>query len=176
MLLKDVAEIIFSFPDKCPDRPAQWLYSAFLQERNVITETKTENQFKLNPAYKVQECDIIIKRIQPQFVNYISTEMDAYVGQNLVIVRSRGDVDAQYLAYILERDLSKLYKDTTGATLTALNRKGFDEFDLGILPTRQRQKAIGQLWWLSKEKAKLQQTLLVKEQQVLEYKLKSFTK
>ena len=176
MLLKEIAEIVFSFPDKGADVTADWIYPAFLQEENVITEIKTEYEFKTNPSCKIEIGDIIIKRIQPQFVNYISEKIDAYIGQNLVIVRSCNEIDSKYLAYLLERDLSKLYKDTAGAILTAINRKCFDEFDVGDLPPKEKQKAIGELWWLEKERKKLYKQLLIKEKQQLEYRLKNLVK
>ncbi len=174
MLLKEIAEIIFSFPDKGSNVTADWIYPAFLQEENVITEIKTEYELKTNPSCRIEVGDVIVKRIQPQFVNYVSEKIDAYIGQNLVIVRGRG-VDSKYLAYILERDLSKLYKDTAGAILTAINRKCFDEFDVGDLPPIEKQKAIGELWWLEKERKKLYKQLLIKEKQQLEYRLKNLT-
>ena len=176
MLLKEIAEIIFSFPDKGANVTADWIYPAFLQEENVITEIKTEYELKTNPSCRIEVGDVIVKRIQPQFVNYISEKIDAYIGQNLVIVRGKCCVDSKYLAYILERDLSKLYKDTAGAILTAINRKCFDEFDVGDLPPIEKQKAIGELWWLEKERKKLYQQLLIKEKQQLEYRLKNLTK
>lgn len=176
MLLKEVAEIIFSFPDKGANVTADWIYPAFLQEENVITEIKTEYDLKTNSSCRIEVGDVIVKRIQPQFVNYISEKIDAYIGQNLVIVRGKCCVDSKYLAYILERDLSKLYKDTAGAILTAINRKCFDEFDVGDLPPIEKQKAIGELWWLEKERKKLYQQLLIKEKQQLEYRLKNLVK
>ena len=85
-------------------------------------------------------------------------------------------VEPKYLSYILERDLFKLYKDTAGAILTAINRKCFDEFDIGELPSMDKQKAIGELWWLEKERKKMYKELLIKEKQKLEYRLKKLTK
>ena len=106
MLLKEIAEIVFSFPDKGADVTADWIYPAFLQEENVITEIKTEHELKTNPSCRIEVSDVIVKRIQPQFVNYISEKIDAYIGQNLVIVRASNRIDSKYLAYLLERDLS----------------------------------------------------------------------
>ena len=176
MFLSEVADIIFSFPDKGVEEVADWVYPAFLEEYNIVSETKTEYDMRTNPACRIQVNDIIIKRIQPQFVNYISDDIEAFAGQNLVIVRSREVVEPKYLAYLLERDLNKLYKDTAGAILTAINRKCFDEFDIGELPPKEKQKAIGELWWLNKERQKLYKELLAKEKQQLEYKLKTLTK
>lgn len=176
MFLSEVADIIFSFPDKGVEETADWVYPAFLEEDNIVSETKTEYDMRTNPACRIQVNDIIIKRIQPQFVNYISDEIDAFAGQNLVTIRSRDLVEPKYLAYLLERDLNKLYKDTAGAILTAINRKCFDEFDIGDLPPKEKQKAIGELWWLNKERQKLYKELLAKEKRQLEYKLKTLTK
>ena len=119
----------------------------------------------------MQKGDVVVKRIQPQFVNYIAEDIDAYIAQNLVIVRSNGSVNSKYLAYIFEMSLSRLYKDMTGSVLTAINRKGFDELDIGELPSMREQVAIGELWWLAKEKKKLYEALFEKEKQLLQYRL-----
>ena len=176
MLLKELADIIFSFPDKGQKEAVNWVYPAFLEDDNVVTKIKTECEAKPNPYCKLQAGDILIKRIQPQHVNYISENIDAFAGQNLVIVRSRNLVEPKYLAYLLEINLNKLYKDTAGAILTAINRKCFDGFDVGELPPIEKQKAIGELWWLNKERQKLYKELLAKEKQQLEYKLTTLTK
>lgn len=176
MFLGEIADIIFSFPEKGVEETADWVYPAFLEENNIIAGIKTENEMTTNSLCKIKVGDIIIKRIQPQFVNYIAEDLNAYIGQNLVIVRSRKKIEPKYLAYILERDLNKLYRDTAGAILTAINRKCFDEFDVGELPPIDRQRAIGELWWLNKERKKLYKELLEKENRQLEYKLKTLTK
>lgn len=176
MFLGEIADIVFSFPDKGVKEVVDWVYPAFLDENNVIADIKTESEMATNPLCKIKVGDIIIKRIQPQFVNYVAEDLNAYIGQNLVIVRSRKEIVPKYLAYIMERDLNKLYKDTAGAILTAINRKCFDEFDVGELPPLDKQRAIGELWWLNKERKKLYKKLLEKENQQLEYKLKILTK
>lgn len=171
MLLKDTAEIIFSFPEKGPADDTKWIYAACLQEDNKIIELKTDCELSLSSEYKVKKGDIVVKRIQPQFVNYIAEDLDAYIAQNLVIVRSGENVNPKYLAYVLEMSLGKLYKDMMGSVLTAINRKGFDELEIGELPPMQEQEAIGELWWLTKEKKKLYEALLQKEKQLLQYRL-----
>lgn len=176
MYLREIAEIIFSFPEKDEVTKAEWICPAFLQEENVLTETKTEIGLKPSKSSEVRGGDIVIKRIQPQFVNYISKDANAHAGQNLVIVRSTGHVSPKYLAYLMERDIHKLYNDTTGTVLTSVNRKSFDNFDVGDLPPLNIQVAIGELWWLEKEKSKLCKELLIKEKQQLLNKLRKLMK
>ena len=174
ILLKEIADIVFSFPDNKDGQINDWIYPAFLQEDNIISQVKTESNMRPNSLCKVAKGDIIIKRIEPQFVNYVSEDMNAYIGQNVVIVRGRENVNAKYLAYILEKNLNALYRDSTGAVLTAVSRKSFDDITIKDLPNMRTQIAIGELWWLQKEKNKLRKQLCEKETKLLRYKLKNY--
>ena len=170
MLLGELAEIIFSFPERGEDR-GKWLSAISLQEDNYIGEIKDEFELKTNPIYKICKGDILVKRIQPQYVNYISDNIDAYVGVNLIIIRAKENIDKKYLAYLLETNLNKLYVDTSRSVLSAINRKSFEELNFAELPSIAKQKAIGELWWLAKEKKKLYKDLCLKEQIALKYNL-----
>lgn len=177
MLLKDVAQVIFSFPEKAEkEEITLWATAVSLQADNEIGELKEENELRPNEQYKVVKDDIIIRRIQPQFVNYVDEDKDFYIAQNLVIIRAKDNINAKYLAYIMEKDMFKLYKDMQGSILVAINRKSFDEFDVGDLPDRASQKAIGQLWWLEKERKKLYNQLHDKQKQLLACQLANVLK
>ena len=52
MLLKDMAEIIFSFPEKGPADDTKWIYAACLQEDNKIIELKQIASFRLLPSIR----------------------------------------------------------------------------------------------------------------------------
>ena len=179
MLLKDVADIIFSFPQKSKEALENnwlWLSSSCLQEDNRILDPQEENNFIPDEGLRVYCGDVIIRRVQPQFVNYISEDKDYMVGQNLAIVRARSNIYPKYLAFILEAYLGDLYKDMAGTAVPAIKRDSFDVFDIGDLPDMKKQCAIGELWWLLKEKKKLSQRLLEQERTLMEYKLKHLVK
>lgn len=176
MLLKEVADIIFSFPQKDDSfavKPCLWLSSGCLLADNKILEFKEEASFVPYDNLKILKNDIIIRRVQPQFVNFISEDNNYMLGQNLAIIRAKEGVNGKYLAFILECNLDKLYKDMSGAVLPAVKRKNFEELDIGDLPENNKQLAIGEVWWLMKEKRKLTQNLLEQEKILLEARLRS---
>lgn len=175
MLIKEVAEIIFSFPQKTQNpvvNVGRWLSSNCLQEDNKLLEPQEEYNFISDENLKVYRGDIVIKRVQPQYVNYISSDKDFMIGQNLAIVRAKRDVDSKYLAFIIETNLKNLYKDMAGTVVPALTRNCLDELDIGELPDIYKQQAMGEVWWLMKEKRKLNESLLQYEKILLEYQLK----
>ena len=179
MLLKNVADIIFSFPQKSKEALENnwlWLSSSCLQEDNRILEHQEENNFIPDEGLRVYCGDVIIRRVQPQFVNYISEDKDYMVGQNLAIVRARNNIYPKYLAFVLEANLGDLYKDMAGTAVPAIKRGSFDELDIGDLPDMKKQCAIGEVWWLLKEKKKLSQHLLEQERMLMEYMLKRLVK
>ncbi|MBR2371655.1 MAG: hypothetical protein IKA90_02160 [Clostridia bacterium] len=177
MLLKDVAQIVFSFPEKADaGEITLWATAASLHADNQIGELKEENELKPNDQCRVMKDDIIIRRIQPQFVNYVDEDKSFYIAQNLVIIRAKENINAKYLAYIMEKDMFKLYKDMMGSILVAINRKAFDEFDVGNLPDITTQYAIGELWWLEKERKKLYNQLHDKQKQLLSWQLANVLK
>ena len=90
-----------------------------------------------------------------------------------MIIRCNENINNKYLAYILEGDIKSLYAETTGSIIPAIKRKDLDEFDIGEIPPLNKQKAIGELWWLNKEKVKLSQKLNKIETQKIEYELQT---
>lgn len=179
MKLKEVAEIVFSFPEKATENnkiKKKVAVASCFKENNEITDMQDDATFLMDDNLIAQMGDVVIKRIQPQFLNYINNDCDYYIGQNLIVIRSNQNVNSKYLAYIIESNIKNLYTETTGSVLPAIKRKDLDEFDIGELPPKEKQKAIGELWWLNKERQKLYKELLAKEKQQLEYKLKTLTK
>lgn len=63
MFLGEIADIIFSFPEKGGEETDDWVYPAFLEENNIIAGIKTEKEMATNPLCKIKVGDIIIKRI-----------------------------------------------------------------------------------------------------------------
>lgn len=176
MLLKDVAEVIFSFPERATEEnrvKKKMAVASCFKENNEVIGIQDDETFVLDENLRLQKGDIVVRRIQPQFVNYINDDCDYYIGQNLMIIRSNENINNKYLAYILESDIKSLYAETTGSIIPAIKRKDLDEFDIGELPSLSKQKAIGELWWLNKEKVKLRQELNKVETKKIEYELQT---
>ena len=163
MHLGDVAEIIFAFPEKgmaeC-NNVAYFANAISFRENNIVSDLKQESEFLPDERLRPHAGDIIIRRVQPTFVNYINADANYYLGQNLIIIRPHPDVIlGKYLAFVLENGLDRLHAESAGSLIPSLKRKDLECFDIGAPPPLEQQKAIGELWWLNKEKAKLQSQL-----------------
>ena len=163
MLLRDVSEIIFAFPEKGlveSDNVACFANAISFRENNIVSNFRKEPDLIPDERYRPHAGDIIIRRVQPTFVNYINADADYYLGQNLIIIRPRPDVIlGKYLAFVLENGLDRLHAESAGSLIPSLKRKDLECFDIGSPPPLQKQKVIGELWWLNKEKIKLQNQL-----------------
>jgi len=175
MQLQEVAKIIFSFPEKAigvPPYAARWITAGSLTPDNRIEGLKDDAAILPCDDLLINYQDIIIKRINPQYVNYIAlNETKVYASSNLIIVRVNKKCVPQYIAYLLEKGINKLRQEISGAVMPSVSRKSITEFDIGQPPPHKKQLAIGELWRLQKEKIKLTAELNTKETLALQYKL-----
>lgn len=165
MKIKDICTILFSIPikNKIPIiEKKYWITQADLKENNVIEINKTFNDFDLRTCLKPQKNDILIKRNGPTYVNIYEGDKDAYLGNNILILRTK-EFDVCYLAFVIEQQLEKLNAMANNGTVTkALNREMLE--DIGISDIgKNRQKIIGQIWYLIKKKNQLFNELLLRE-------------
>ena len=179
MKLKNVADIIFSFPTKDnSDFPIyeKWLTTASLLEYNEIGKVEKSCEWKIDRNYRVYKGDIIMKRVRPQYVNYINKDIECYIGQNLAIIRANELVHSKYLAYIIDNNIKSLGVVEVGSVVPAIKRKDMEELDIGVLPSMRVQKAIGELWWLQKEKIMYSKNLIELEEKILNKKIEKLLK
>jgi len=176
-LLKEIATINFgiletsSIPEKdC--KGIQWITTANLLPNNKIAKYEQNLSFKPSESLSVKSNDILIRRISPSYVNYLpETAPNCYVANNLIIVRATERVNSKYLAYYLGKNLTEIIKKAAkGTTLPTLARQDLAEFEI-ILPDRQKQDLLGELWFLEIEKIKLQEQLNNLEHKKLHYLL-----
>lgn len=180
MFLQEVAEIKFVFPEKAQAGASLdnvfWVTAGSLQPNNEIVDIRCNSIFVPDNSLLLRTGDIVIKRITPQFVNIISGVKDnCYASSNLIIIKAKNGYSEKYLAYVLETNIEKLYQDAVGSVMPAIGRKGIFEFDIGSPPPLNKQKIIGELWWLQKEKKKLTDKLYEKETIMLKQQLRKFT-
>lgn len=158
MKLKEIAEIKFMFPEKSGKTRAEkskWIMSANLFVDNYIEEPSEIDTLIPKESWKLNKGDILLKRICPQFVNYIDIDEQYYIGYNLIVLKSKEGICAKYLACIVERNIDVLLMQNTGTVLPSISRNTIMDLDVGILLPYEEQVMIGELWWLQKEKNKL---------------------
>ena len=149
--LRNVAEIIFCILEKGKEEK-KLLTAANLLENNQISDIDIDYKFKKDKSVIIKKNDILLKRINPMYINYISDiEDDVYAGNNIIIIRTK-TIDAKYLAAILNTNIEKLAKKSSiGAIVPSIGRKEIEEFDIKICSKKQ-QIILGQYWLKSMEK------------------------
>ena len=157
--LKDVAKIKFCLSQKViSDEKHKIITPINLLENNVIDNFVFDDRVRVNKDTKVHKGDILIKRVSPSFVNYIDEiDEDTYASGNLIII-SAVSVESKYLAYILNKEISKITQSLSGAKIPSIGRNDLEEIEVPILSIK-RQKAIGDLWHKSIEVYKLKTRL-----------------
>ena len=157
--LKDVAKIKFCLSQKViSDEKYKIITPINLLENNVIDNFVFDDRVRVNKDTKVHKGDILIKRVSPSFVNYIDEiDEDTYASGNLIII-SAVSVESKYLAYILNKEISKITQSLSGAKIPSIGRNDLEEIEVPILSIK-RQKAIGDLWHKSIEVYKLKTRL-----------------
>ena len=121
--LKDVAEIIFCILEK-GNEEKKLLTPANLLENNQISTVNKDDKFKKDKSVIIKKDDILLKRINPTYINYIEDiGEDIYAGNNLIIIRAK-EINAKYLAAILNMNIEKFVKkNSVGAIIPSIGRK-----------------------------------------------------
>lgn len=176
--LKDIADIKFCLASASKNENEQkvkWITPANLLENNVIANSSLDNQYKIDDNAKIFPKDIIVKRINPSFVNYIDTiENNVYASGNLIVIKSKA-VDAKYLAYFLNKKINRITKSCVGSTIPAIGRNDLEEISIPILPPNQ-QKAVGEIWYCNTNLQKLKEHLAALERVKVKYFLDTYIK
>ena len=154
MKIKDICTLLFSIPikNKLPIVGKNfWITQADLKENNVTEIKEDYIDFNLETCIKPEKNDILIKRNNPTYVNIFDDDRETYLGNNLVIVRTK-QIDVKYLAFIIEQKLAKLNALTNNSTLSkALNREMLEQIEVAEID-KFKQKIIGEIWLLNKKK------------------------
>lgn len=150
--LKDVADI--NFCTITPSRskpsatPTRWLLCANFLADNQIDGNVTTNYVMPDGNWLLHKNDIVIKRIMPTFVNYVdAVDINAYCGNNLIIVTPNNGIDAKYLAMILNERIGDFSKESSvGAVMKSVSKSDLESMSIPY-PDLETQKTIGLLWY-----------------------------
>ncbi len=173
MTLKEVAEVFYCTAKKTLIKNScKWLEVSNFVNGEVL-KAKEGIYYELSGAVNLQKNDIVLKRINPQFVNLFEIEdSDYFVGANLIVVRCKNNINPHYLEMLLSLRLQTLLKDLqNGAHIMAVNRVVLENFDLGNLPSLDKQIMLSSLWKLKEKKDKLTIDLHNKEKKLLSTKI-----
>ena len=132
--------------------PAKWLVCANFMADNEVDFSPTANFVMPDEEWLLNQNDIVIKRISPAYVNYIDFNPDGvYCGNNLIIVTPAKEVEAKYLAMILNEKIGELSRDSSiGAVMKSISRNDLELLEIPF-PEKGKQQLIGNLWLKSIE-------------------------
>ncbi len=166
--LKNVAEIIFCILEK-GNEEKKLLTPANLLENNQISYINKDYKFKKDESVIIKKNDILLKRINPTYINFIEDiPEDIYAGNNLIIIRAK-EINAKYLAAILNINIEKFVKKSSvGAIIPSIGRKEIEEFNIEICSEKQ-QDLLGEYWikTIKKRKFELQKIELEKQKSIV---------
>lgn len=157
--LKDVAEIKFCIVNNSKEgqnsKLLKWLTASNLLPDNIIDGISEGEKFFKDKSLRIYKGDIIIKRIQPSYINYVDEDLpDTYAYNNLIIVRTK-DINAKYLATVLNYKIKEIsLSSSVGSTMPSIGRNELEQFIIPI-PSIETQKLIGEIWHKSIEKKKM---------------------
>lgn len=168
VLLKEIADvklcIVSSSKKKECEEAAKWITHSSLLPFNGTGELLLSSEYYPDEDIKAQKHDIIMRRVAPTGVNYIEEDINAYVYNNLFIIRTKEMVSADYLAAYLDGNIGDFVKGfARGAVAPSIGRKDLMEMEI-FLPDTKAQNSIGGYWRSYNEKKRLENKLTQLEQ------------
>lgn len=150
--LRELATIKFCsitpFRSKMQEDSTKWLVCANFLANNEVENIPIVNNVIPEEEWRLNQNDIVIKRITPTYVNYIDyAPKKIYCGNNLIIVTPNEAIDAKYLAMILNNKIGELSQESSvGAVMKSVSRKDIEAVKVP-LPDIEKQRLIGELWY-----------------------------
>ena len=145
---------------KIQQEQTKWLScSNFISDNNIVGEPTLTN-FVPDESFAIHPDDIVIKRITPGYVNYISDIADnLYAGNNLIVLTAHNGVDAKYLAMLLNEKISLISESSSiGAVMKSVSRPDLEKIKIPLIPYA-KQKNLGEVWFLNTELKKMKNRL-----------------
>lgn len=168
--LGEIADIIVGIPEeKAPSKRNFRYYCiqpSHLLDFNQIEKADTVFRgTRINDTALVKVNDILIKRLSPSNINFLAEEFsNTYISGNVMIIRTRENFNPKYVASILEsQGLPAFQHHTTrGVTIRTISKAELQNVKIPLLPL-EKQKLIGEIWFLSKEKQRFLKKLADEE-------------
>ena len=146
---------------KTQEEQTNWLSCANFSSDNIMSGKLTKTNYQADDNFRVQPDDIVIIRISPTYVNYISEiDDEIYAGNNLIVVTPNENIYPKYLAMILNEEISSLSEASSiGAVMKSISRSDIESLPIPKLDY-QKQIAVGNLWFDSIECKKMKTRLV----------------
>lgn len=160
--LGEIVDVIVGIPEEKTQNKRNFKYYC-IQPSHLLDFNQFEKAdmvfrgSQVNESALVKANDILIKRLSPSNINFLAEENpNTYVSGNVMIIRTKENYNSKYVACILEsQGLPALQHHTTrGVTIQTISKAELQNVKVPLLPL-EKQKLIGEIWLLSKEKQRL---------------------
>ena len=125
-------------------------------KNNSISNNFSQFNYAGENYLEIKSGDIVVKRIEPTFINYIDEiPQNVYAGNNLIIITARQGLYPKYLAMILNEKIATLSNTSSiGAVIKSIGRSELDNLKVPLIDY-SKQIFLGNLWYESIELEKL---------------------
>lgn len=174
--LGDIADIKFCVVSpgrmKKQATPSFWFSCSNFSEDNILSGEPSEAYYCPDSEMKINSGDIVIKRITPTYVNYISEiSDDLYAGNNLIIVTAKEKIYPKYLGAILNEKMPAFSTETSvGAVMKSISRPDLEAMTIPVI-AYEKQIAAGNLWFDNIECKKMKERLAELEYSMINHKI-----
>lgn len=145
---------------KTQQEQTKWLSCSNFVSDNNIVGTPAITNFVPDENFAIHPGDIVIKRISPSYINYISDIGEGlYAGNNLIVLTVREGFNAKYLAMILNSQIPSISESSSiGAVMKSISRPDIEKIEIPVLP-HKKQELLGEIWFLNIELKKMKNRL-----------------
>lgn len=174
--LSDIADIIAGVhEDKYISEKSGFEYcyiqpNQLSEDGSIQLTTTVFKKEKIQSNQLVKNGDILIKRLNPNIALVVSNiTKPTIVSINLFIIRPSNEVVPEYLACLLEYAgvLSQVeHLSGTTASIKAISAQKLADVRIPIISV-EKQKTLGQIWYLTKQKKKLLQSYIQESEKFL---------
>ncbi len=133
-----------------------WAAPSNFFKNNSISNNFSQFNYAGENYLEIKSGDIVVKRIEPTFINYIDDiPQNIYAGNNLIIITARQGLYPKYLAMILNEKIATLSNTSSiGAVIKSIGRSELDNLKVPLIDY-SKQIFLGNLWYESIELEKL---------------------
>ena len=160
------------YPERMKDQKGKdgyLLLPSNLFDNNIINIPSEPDKIEMSERFELQAGDILLKRLNPGFVNVFdgNCNFPIYASNNIIILRSKSH-SPYFLAAMLEQDgISKLnHFAQSGTRIQTISVRQLSDIKIRI-PDIKKQKIIGGIWHTKNEKNRLFANLHDEEEKLI---------
>lgn len=165
------------YPDRSENlkgKDGYLLLPSNLFENNIINIPSEPDEILMGPQFELQAGDILLKRLNPVFVNVFESKYNfpIYASNNIIILRTKS-YTPYFLAAILEHDgITKLnHYAQSGTRIQTISVGQLSDLIIRI-PDIKKQKIIGEIWQTNYKKKRLLMNLHTEQEKLINAAIK----